>query len=219
MDTSAPYLVHTISVVVTAEHHDPSILSPLFLQSNQIVPDDWKVVKSETATQSSTVQYNNKILLKMDASDLEIQEAVEGPFRENYDIHSIADAYISKVPNAPYRDLGLNCMVGIRVANPEQWMQQRFLSSGPWLKGDPDLHPIQTTLAVQEEDDLLYLFSFYPGEMKNNQTEESERIVVVVVNIHHQGLLSADSIREAIRRWPKRQAFILATLERVLEDP
>ena len=218
MDTSAPYLLHSISVVVTAEHHDPSILSPLFLESNRIVPGDWKVVKSETATLSSSVQYN-KILLKMDASNLEIQEAVEGPFRENYDIHSIADAYISKVPNAPYRDLGLNCMVGVRVANPEQWMQRRFLSSGPWLKGDPDLHPVHTTLAVQEDDDLLYLFSFYPGAMKNNQTEESERIVVVTVNVHHQGLLSADSIQEAIRRWPKRQAFILATLERVLVGP
>ena len=218
MDTSAPYLLHSISVVVTAEHHDPSILSPLFLESNRIVPGDWKVVKSETATLSSSVQYN-QILLKMDASSLEIQEAVEGPFRENYVIHSIADAYISKVPHAPYRNLGLNCTVGIRVANPEQWMQQRFLSSGPWLKGDPDLHTVQTTLAVQADDDLLCLFSFYPGEMKNNQTEESERIVVVTVNIHHQGLLSADSIREAIRRWPKRQSLIRATLEKVLEGP
>ena len=217
METSVPYLLHSISVVVTAEQHDPLILSPLFLEKNRIVPGDWGVVKSETTHTTSYVRYDH-ILLKMDALRFEIQEAVEGPFRESYDAHSIADAYISKVSYTPYRSLGLNCAAYIKTDSPEQWMSQRFLCPGAWLDGD-SLYTVQARIAVQTDDDILCLISFNTGEMKNEQTGESERIVIVSVNIDHPGPINTDFIREAIRKWPKRQELIFSTLDKFLMSP
>ncbi len=47
-DTS--YWLHTVSVVVTAEFHNPSILNPDFLVSREIIPADWHRSGHHTAS-------------------------------------------------------------------------------------------------------------------------------------------------------------------------
>ena len=58
-DTS--YWLHTVSVVVTAEFHNPSILNPDFLVSREIIPADWVVTEAVTTPPVSVVRYNNGI--------------------------------------------------------------------------------------------------------------------------------------------------------------
>ena len=48
MPEGTPYRLHAVSVVVTAEFHNPSILNPDFLVSREVVPPDWKATEAIT---------------------------------------------------------------------------------------------------------------------------------------------------------------------------
>ena len=63
MPQDLPYWLHSVSVVVTAEFHNPSILNPDFLESKEIVPSDWTGTEAITTPQVSFVRYENEIQL------------------------------------------------------------------------------------------------------------------------------------------------------------
>ncbi len=216
MDTSAPYLLHSVIVVVMAEEHEPTMLSPRFLAEKEIVPNDWKAAQSITNPFESAVRYE-KAMLKMSSSRFEVEGLSDGSFKESYAAHSIVADYVSKMPHTPYRSLGLNCRVLIRADNPEQWLSQRFLCPNLWRNGNPEGHIEKADFTVPMDDGLSCEFSFTSGNL-NNEQSESEKIVVVTVNIDHPGALNTGLIREAIRRWPKRQELIRVTLDKILRS-
>ena len=81
-----PYWLHSVSVVVTAEFHNPSILNPDFLTSNEIVPPDWTVTEAVTTPPVSMVRYDNAIQWIVDQSNLTVTEICESPFRDDYHV-------------------------------------------------------------------------------------------------------------------------------------
>ena len=61
MSESPAFSLHSVSVVVTAQFHNPSILNPDFLVSRQIVPEGWAVAETLTTPPVSVVKYENGI--------------------------------------------------------------------------------------------------------------------------------------------------------------
>ena len=57
-----------VSVVVTAEFHNPSILNPDFLASRKIVPENWEVKETMTSPVLSFTAYENGIRWTVDQS-------------------------------------------------------------------------------------------------------------------------------------------------------
>ena len=87
MPEDTPYRVHSVSVVVTAEFHNPSILNRDFLVSNGIVPKDWEVVEAITTPPVSIVRYSNGIQWNVDQSRLTVDENCGAPFQNEYLVH------------------------------------------------------------------------------------------------------------------------------------
>ena len=213
-DTS--YWLHTVSVVVTAEFHNPSILNPDFLVSREIIPADWVVTEAVTTPPVSIVRYNNGIQWVVDQSNLTVTELCQSPFRDNYQVYGLVDAYLEKLPHVPYRSLGLNCSASIKQDDPDQWLMQRFLKPGSWLEGKPNILGLKPSFAIDAGDATCNLTL---SEGLAQQTPEDVRASALVItsNVHHAGPLDVGELREAISQWPKRQEFLVSALDKLLK--
>ena len=220
MPRDLPYWLHSVSVVVTAEFHNPSILNPGFLVSKEIVPSDWTVVEAITTPQVSFVRYENEIQWVVEQARLTVTESTkeyESPFRDDYLVYELVKAYLAILPHVPYRSLGLNCVVSIKQDNPGQWLTQRFLQSGPWLGGAPKVLAMIPNFTL-DAGGAVCNFSFSAGQTRSPQSE-TETAVIVNSNVHHAGPLDADGLCMAIDHWTEKQDFVISALDKLLKQP
>ena len=192
----------SISVVVTADNHNPSILNPEFLVSHGIVPQDWEVLDSMTTPGFSVVNYKERPQMILDQGALRIIESCEGEFQDSYDVHNLATKYIDKVRMVPYRSLGLNCQICTQLEEPERWLTERFLSTeirSQDLK-DLELEPRFTFSASPTIPGAIINLYIKSGEVARSD-EAWNDAVIVDCNVHHQGPLDAGRLITAIGQW------------------
>ena len=194
--------LHSVSVVVTAEFHNPSILNPDFLVVRQIVPADWNVAETLTTPPISVVKYDNGVEWTVDQSRLTVAERSGPAFDDTYRVHQLVVAYLQKLPHVPYRSLGLNCQVSTLQAKPQRWLLERF--GARWLRGEPTVRGMRPKFALDAGDTVCHISLV--------DAPNSGGRVVSECNVHHQGPLDVDGLCAAIERWPERQTFILAAL-------
>ena len=214
MTEHTPYWLHSVSVVVTAEFHNPSILNPEFLVSRQIVPSAWSVTEAITTPPVSMLRYDNGIQWMVDQSNLTVTESCESFFRDDYQVYGLVNSYLAELPHVPYRSLGLNCVASMRQDNPERWLTQRFLKPGAWLEGKPEVVGLKPNFAIDAGDTTCNLM-FNEGRIQNPEGDQEEA-VIVNANVHHAGPLDVDGLRVAIDRWPERQDFVISALDKLL---
>ena len=197
------FRLHSVSVVVTAEFHNPSILNPDFLIAHGIVPASWAVVDSLATPPLGVVRYDNGVSLTVDQSRLTLTENANPRFGETHRVHDIGKSYLRELPHVPYRSLGLNCRVLARQANPRRWLVERFAAS--WLRDEPTIQGIRPKLTLLADDAVCHLDLL-------DARENDGGVVVADCNVHHAGPLDIDTMCAAIGRWPEREAFILSSL-------
>ena len=210
--------LHSASVVVTAQFHNPSILNPDFLISQEIVPESWEVAETVTTPAVSFVHYQNGIRFTVDEGKLTVNENCKSSFQEEYRVHQVVSAYLTKLPHVPYRSLGLNCQVSMRQENPQDWLVQRFLKPGDWSRGEPLVRSMVPRFAVKAGGDAECFLTFTAGEVRIGQNE-SGTAVLADCNVHHAGPLNTSGQKAAIARWPERQRFVIETLDMFLRSP
>lgn len=150
MSEDPPISLHSVSVVVTAQFHNPSILNPDFLASREIVPADWKVAETLTTPPVSVVKYENGVEWSVDQSRLTVAEQSGPGFGDSYRVHPLMVAYLRKLPHVPYRSLGLNCQVSKSQANPQRWLIERF-GLRPWRRSHArSWLPVQPTTRTRQ---------------------------------------------------------------------
>ena len=203
----------SISVVVTANNHNPSILTPEFLASQGIVPPDWEVLDSMTTPGFSAVNYKGRIQWILDQGVLRIIESYEGEFQDSYEVHDLATKYIDKVRVVPYRGLGLNCQIWAQLEKPERWLTERFLSTAIRSQNltDLKLEPRFTFSASPTFPGAIINISINSGEVERSGEEWSDA-VIIDCNVHHQGPLEADRLISAIGQWAMHQDSIRSAL-------
>ena len=57
--------------------------------------------------------------------------------------------------------------------------------------------------------------TFAAGQAESTAGVE-ESVIVIDVNVHHQGPLVAAAMCSAIERWPAREEFVIAALDKLL---
>ena len=211
------FRLKTVSVVVTAEFHNPSILNRDFLASQGIVPPDWEVATAIITPPVSVVRYRNGIEWTVDQSRLNVVEQCQSSFRNEYRVHSLVGAYLEKLPHVPYRSLGLNCNVAMSLNDPQHWITERFLKPGAWLQGEPRVLGMTPKFSVDAGDAVCH-FAFGSEEVPGADRGTGSA-VVVDCNVHHPGPLDVNGLRAAIERWPERQELVLAGLDKLLKQP
>lgn len=197
----------SVSVVVTAEFHNPSILNPDFLVSRQIVPAGWTVSETLTTPPFSVVKYDNGVEWSVDQSRLTVSEQAGPAFDSPCRVHSLATEYLTKLPHVPYRDLGLNCRVSMKVLDAHSWLLKRF--APPWLQGEHIVRKLSPKFVLDAGDAECHC-SLVDG-MQN-----SDGYVIADCNVHHQGLQDMKSLCAAIARWPERQGWINQALDSLM---
>ena len=210
------YQLHSVSVVVTAEFHNPSILNPDFLVSRKIVPEEWEVVEAITTPPVSIVKYGNGISWTVEQSNLTVVEDCGPSFQDDYIVYSLVAGYLEALPHVPYRNLGLNCVISIRRSDPAQWLMQRFLKSGPWLRDEPRMLSMLPNFTMDAGDATCNL-SLKEGNVTAPDGEPMGA-VIVNCNMHHAGPLGAKRLCAAIENWPARQKYLDLALESLFAD-
>ena len=217
MKNETPYRLHSVSVVVTAEFHNPSVLNRDFLASRGIVPEAWEVVEVFSTPAASFLSYGNGIQWTVDQSKLTVTENCDSSFQDEYRVHPMVAEYLAALPNVPYRSLGLNFVLSMRRNDPGTWLRQRFLKPGNWQKGEPRILGLVPNFALDAGDAVCNI-SLSAGQAGSSEGKPVNS-VIVNGNMHHAGPLDASGLREAIERWPSRQTFMIAALNKLLKKP
>ena len=203
MSTEPLFQLRSVSVVVTAEFHNPTILNPDFLATHQIVPASWTATEALTTPPLSVVKYDNGVSLTVDQSRLTVTEDTGPHFGETYRVHDIGCAYVRTLPHVPYRSLGLNCRVSARQADPGRWLVERFAAR--WLRDEPTLEGMRPKFSLLADEAVCHI-SLLDVEENGNAG------IVAECNVHHAGPLDVEAMCAAIGQWPERQTVVTSSL-------
>ncbi len=129
------FTLDSVSVIILAREHNPTIVNPDFLKGNGIVGSDWETADNPPLLSSpglAIVSFRNGIQWHVDPNNLTIQEEVNGDFKESYLVHKCAEKYVEVLRYVPYTALGMNWHLSIGAEEPLNWVKNRFLREGEW---------------------------------------------------------------------------------------
>ena len=202
MSENLHFGLHSVSVVVTAEFHNPSILNPDFLKFRGIVPQDWNVAETITTPPVSVVKYDNGVEWTVDQSRLTVAERSGPEFGDSYRVHGLVVKYLRQLPHVPYRSLGLNCQVRTPQTNPQRWLIKRFGAS--WLRNEPTVRGMRPRFALDADGTVCHIALV--------DTSDDGGQIFSDCNMHYEGPLDIEALCATIERWPEYQAFVLRAL-------
>jgi hypothetical protein len=194
---SPPLETTSVTLVVTAEYHNPSILNHDFLLKNRIVDDSWGDPSDIVSVPAfSSIKYaRQSIEISCQEERLQFQKHPVTPGEQLTDLVSCASAYVNTLPHVPYRAFGVNCIFNCTVADPITWMKTHFLAPNIQTKAQ-DAANFRVAMRYKVSDGTLTL------EFRDVSPEET---VVRIYTSYQQVLASTnttivDAIRAALDR-------------------
>lgn len=205
MSRNPTLLLESVSIVVTAQFHNPSILNPDFLVLKGIVPDKWRVSDAVTTPVMSSAVYENGINWTIDQSRLLVAEPTGPEFRDSYHVQQLVKVYLNILPHIPYRSLGLNFHIVIPEPHPQRRLIERFGAS--WVSGEDWILEMKPSFKFQTEDALCSVtISCIP---------QNDGKIKLDCNVHHENLSNSTELCDAITKWPVRQQFVQSVLSKL----
>ena len=189
------FRLHSISVMIIAEHHNPSMLNKSFLLSENIVPSDWSDDEFVTTSDMAFVKYPNGITLFVDQNRLVFSKEMDSPITQidNSQIYDLTSKYVGKQSDIPYKKLGLNYAISIIRDNPKQWLTKQF--ANPKFH-DQNLH-VQSKFVIPLADSTLNL-TFQDGAVPRSG-KNVDNGIRIGCNFHYDGPFeSVDVLRQKI---------------------
>jgi len=203
------------SLVVLAGFHNPSILNPDFLKSQDIVPSDWKINESITSMTLSQVRFKNNITITLEPSRLRVSTDTLSNFHEEFPIYDIGARYIEELPHVNYTSIGINWKVAVPKSKPDSWIAKKFLNTGAWRDQKPRIAGVVITLQMYDRN-IRTAFKIagakfaFPGRVPFMGIE-------VDTNAHHEGPFDGvTEITKLINNWPRRRQFVLDQTKRLM---
>lgn len=202
-------ILRSLSVIIPAEYHNPSIINPDFLLSTKIIPEAWKTAEPVITPGLAILGNDNGIQLTVDPNRLTISEERDEPFLEQNDssIHNIAAKYVTILSHIPYRALGLNCVVSIARNSPKEWLTKKFLNSDLKNSG---FYMTPKFIIDMKKYRLNLNFTYRQG-LPDNDDE-----VIISCNTHYSGPFDSESLCEKINQWSDCQKNIKDALSDLL---
>jgi hypothetical protein len=120
------------SVVVAARDHNPTVLHPAFLASQQIVTGVELLEPPICTPAFAVVKYANGLVFTVERERFQL---LDSRLREDFsssDIPRFATKYIKTLPHVRYTGAGINITAFVECANPETLIINRFLKPGEW---------------------------------------------------------------------------------------
>ena len=204
------------AVVAIAKDHNPTILHPSFLVSQEIVPNKWKWIdESVVCTPAfSAVRFENGIQFTVENNKFQVLEGpVPTPFSSSQ-VPDLARKYINKLEYVRYTAIGLNISTVLHSPKPENLLIEKFLTSGDWNKGNLKLKALALKFVYPLEKGVLNL-SLDPGKIQR----EGENFSGVIVKAnYHTNLESENKLEEAneaVSEFSNRCDHFMQTIRRI----
>ncbi|MFV1964318.1 MAG: hypothetical protein ACC628_02760 [Pirellulaceae bacterium] len=193
------------SVVVIAQDHNPTILHPAFLTSQEIVPEDWQVADVPLCTPAfSLAKYKNGITFNVESNRLVVTEEKTAGNPENSKIAELAISYAKKLPHVRYKATGVNFNGFCLCKDPEQFLIARFLREGPWNDEPQPMKALGTRFLYAIEGAVLR-FGLDGGQV--NRGGEPEPAILVSGNFHVElpNEKPLEALERLLSRWSERR--------------
>jgi hypothetical protein len=169
------------SIAVSAEAHNPSILHPSFLTSQQIVPGDWALDEPPLCTPAlAAVKFANGISIAVDLQKLQVVDN-KATTSNDLKVPGIIQRYTAKLPYVRYTGVGLNFTGFIETADAEAMLRQ-LIAPGPWNDADLPLESAGLRLVYSALDSRLRL-AMDSGTAKHKE-QPARKGLVVAANYH-----------------------------------
>lgn len=180
-----PHLVQ-FSAVVVGNVHNPSILSPAFLESEGIVSpgEGYEVVENLTTPAFAMVRYSNGISITIEPNKLQVMDLRVGGEPPESKATAIVSAYAMKLPHVRYSGVGMNYQSIIESEAPDTYLKERFLKSGGWDNPSGPLKAVGLRLVYRLEEGGQVTLSLDAGEVQRSDEEGKHLAVVARANFH-----------------------------------
>ena len=208
MISDSGFRVRYITIVVTADSHNPSILTADFLAAQGLAPEGIEIEHVIAIPPLSLVRYVNGVEWTLDRSRLAVREDCQGTFQGSYDTHAAVVAYLRTLSYVPYQSLGLNWLVTLNVDEPRAWLSSRFLANGPWASTYCAKLSMTPRFTIELEGAQLNV-AF--GEQANADPDLPASLVMDC-NVHHEGPMEVRELCNAIENWQARQKSLVDVL-------
>jgi len=172
------------SVVVLAQHHNPTILHPSFLTSQNIISNDWELAELPVSTPVfAMVKYKNGIVFNVEESKFQVIDNKIPDDIKNSMVAGLAFKYIEKLPHVCYTAVGINFNGFISCSNPEAILMDMFLTpgSGDYDGCQPDAFGLR--LIYNLPDSRLRLQCDI-GKVKHGNQKSERKGLLVDANYH-----------------------------------
>lgn len=186
------------SVVVTADHHNPTVLHPHFLKTEGIVPPHLEVAEPPVCVAAlALVKFKGGLTFLVDPVKLQVSDT-SPPAEANVSLApGCAERYLRALPHVQYKAVGLNFTALLDATDPEHELIDRFLKPGPWNAGQQVLGSMGVRLVYPVGGLAKSLqLSLDPGTV-NKEGVGTARGIIVGGNYHSD--LSGDrSVDQAV---------------------
>jgi len=206
-------------VVVVANQHNPSILHPAFLESEKIVPADWKLAEDPVCTPVfASVKYKNNIAFIVEAPRLQIRDEKPTGDTDFFRTSNLAIKYVEKLPHVSYSAVGFNVYAFIEHLNPDIFLTDMFLKTGFWNDNNTKPESIGLRLVYPIENGHFRL-SCNAGKIKPPDIEEKEGILLNAnfhTDIHEESKTKKiEQIKESISCFPEHHNYFIKFSEKI----
>ena len=193
-DTQVKFAALNTSIVVLAEAHNPSILHPAFLAAQHIVPPDWQPAEPPVSSPAiSIVKYTSGITFLAELNKLMVRD--DAP-TDHSPVPDLVAKYVEHLPHVHYSAVGVNTSGFIECPNPERWVVERFLKTGPG--NDQELSP--TSAAVK----LIYpveagtlILSCDAGNLQK-PGDKADHPCLLINGNYHTSISGGDAVRQVL---------------------
>ena len=119
------------SVVVTATQHNPSILHPSFLTSQDIVEADWVLAEQPICTPPlAIVKFKNGIVFTAQPEQLQVTDNLLDEDVASSVVSELVERYVRTLPHVQYSAVGVNFKAFVEVVDAATFLIERFLKNG-----------------------------------------------------------------------------------------
>ena len=172
------------SVVVSAKHHNPTILHPSFLSAEGIVPKEWELSEPPISTPVfALVKYKNGIVFNVEENRFQVTDNEIKDDLKKSQVSELAYKYAEKLPHVHYSAVGVNFSGFMECANPESTIIDQFLktSSADFNNSKPKALGLRF---IYNLPDARLRLSLDTGTVKRLDIEKQRNGILVNANYH-----------------------------------
>ena len=198
------------SIVVVGQDCNPTILNPDFLKYRGIVPQiwGWELAGAIITTPAiAVVSYDSGVTVKVEKNRFQVADQKVAANVAQSKAIDIARSYIEVLPHVRYTAVGINFRSLVEMKEPDAFLKERFLSTGPWDQEQNPLLGVNLKFAYSYNDGRLNL-SLEGGVAVRQKGEISEEL---------QGVFTYANYHRDCQGYPTDQ-MVLAHINKALSD-